>query len=55
LLSWRALAGLVGHPPLSAVCQGVEARVVRRPVERRVVFEVDRNELGIAEGVELVG
>src|SRR6202140_4514094 len=46
---------LAEEPPLGAVGQRLEARVVGRPVERRVVFEVDRNELRIVHRLQLVG
>src|ERR1700738_131450 len=50
-----AARGRVGEPPLATIRQGVEARVIRGPVERRVVLEVERKELRIAEGVALFG
>src|SRR6202011_2450513 len=37
------------EPALGAFGQHLESRVVRRPVERRVVLEVDRNELRIVD------
>src|SRR5262249_57720568 len=40
---------------VGTVGQRVEAWVVRGPVERRVVFEVEGAELWIADRVELVG
>src|SRR6266699_4015984 len=50
----RAPAGSPDEPPLGALGKRIKARVVRRPVERRVVFEVDGNELRIVDRVELV-
>src|SRR5438128_4884181 len=43
-----------GDPPLGANGQRVESPVVRRPVVRRVVLEVDGTELRIAERIDLV-
>src|SRR6266849_4849018 len=44
-----------GHPPLGASGQRVEARVIRGPVERRVVLEINGTKLRIAEHFALVG
>src|SRR6267143_1531207 len=41
------------QPPLGAEGQRVKAPVIRGPVERRVVLEVNGTELGIAERVAL--
>src|SRR5216684_8898005 len=54
LFAWDPAAS-PDEPPLGAVGQRFEAGVVRGPVERRVVFEIDGNELRIVSRAELVG